>query len=47
METRVHATDDPTKRKFAAYWRTIYPGSALIRVMWLRAIRRRAESGNL
>ena len=47
METRVHATDAPTKRKFAAYWRTIYPGSALIRVMWLRAIRRRAESGNL
>jgi hypothetical protein len=46
-ETRVYAMDASTKRKFAAYWRTIYPGSALIRVMWLRAIRRRAESGNL
>jgi len=22
------------RRKFAAYWRVIYPGSALIRVMW-------------
>jgi len=31
-------------RTFAAYWRMIYPGSALIRVMWLRAIRLRAEA---
>jgi hypothetical protein len=42
-ETRVYAMDASTKKKFAAYWRTIYPGSALIRVMWLHAIRRRAE----
>lgn len=42
-ETRVYATDAPTQRKFAAYWRVIYPGSALIRMMWLRAIRLRAE----
>src|SRR5438105_15182133 len=42
-ETRIYATDASTKRKFAAYWRTIYPASALIRVMWLRAIRHRAE----
>lgn len=42
-ETRVYATDASVRRKFAAYWRTIYPGSALIRVMWLRAIRHRAE----
>jgi hypothetical protein len=42
-ETRVYATDSSTKRKFATYWRVIYPGSALIRVMWLRAIRHRAE----
>jgi hypothetical protein len=42
-ETRVYATDDATRRKFAGYWRLIYPGSALIRVMWLRAIRARAE----
>jgi hypothetical protein len=46
-ETRICAMDASTKRKFATYWRMIYPGSALIRVMWLRAIRRRAESGNL
>lgn len=43
-ETRVYATDDPMCRAFAPYWRTIYPGSALIRHMWLKAIRRRAES---
>lgn len=42
-ETRVFATDDSTRRRFAAYWRVIYPGSALIRRMWLRAIQRRAE----
>jgi hypothetical protein len=42
-ETRVFATDAPTRRKFAAYWRVIYPGSALIRMMWLRAIKQRAE----
>ncbi len=42
-ETRVYATDTSTRRAFAAYWRTIYPGSALIRRMWLRAIKRRAE----
>ena len=42
-ETRVYATDPSTRKKFGAYWRLIYPGSALIRVMWLRAIRHRAE----
>jgi hypothetical protein len=44
-ETRVYATDGASKRRFAAYWRLIYPGSALIRRMWLRAIVSRAESG--
>ncbi len=43
-ETRVHATDAATRRRFARYWRVIYPGSAFIRRMWLRAIARRAES---
>lgn len=43
-ETRVCATDPSTRRRFARYWRVIYPGSALIRRMWLRAIARRAES---
>ena len=42
-ETRVYATDDWARRRFAAYWRIIYPGSAFIRRMWLRAIRARAE----
>ncbi len=41
-ETRVHAAGNP--RWFAMYWRAIYPGSSLIRHMWLRAIRRRAEA---
>jgi hypothetical protein len=43
-ETRVFATDAATRRKFARYWRVIYPGSSLIRAMLLRAIRSRAES---
>lgn len=30
-ETRVHATDSATRRQFAAYWRLIYPGSAMLR----------------
>jgi len=45
-ETRVYATDVPARRRFARYWRVIYPGSALIRRMWLRAIARRALSSN-
>ena len=43
-ETRVFAVDAQATRAFAAYWRMIYPGSALIRIMWLRAIRLRAEA---
>jgi hypothetical protein len=42
-ETRIYANNDAGRRRFAAYWRTIYPGSALLRRMWLRAIARRAE----
>ena len=42
-ETRVWATDEQTARKFGVYWWTIRLGSGLIRRMWLRAIRRRAE----
>ena len=41
-ETRVFATSDDARRQFARYWRVIYPGSAIIRRMWLRAIARRA-----
>ena len=43
-ETRVFATSPDARRSFAAYWRVIYPGSALIRRMWLRAVRERAEA---
>jgi hypothetical protein len=43
-ETRVLATDSSARWKFAVYWRIIYPGSALIRRMWLAAIKRRAEA---
>ncbi|PYO50466.1 MAG: hypothetical protein DMD72_02380 [Gemmatimonadetes bacterium] len=43
-ETRVYANSPGERRKFARYWRLIYPGSAIIRRMWLRAVRRRATS---
>lgn len=42
-ETRVVATDAQTRKKFFFYWWSIRWGSGLIRRMWLRAIRRRAE----
>ena len=41
-ETRVYANSPSARRTFAVYWRVIYPGSAIIRVMWLRAIAKRA-----
>jgi hypothetical protein len=43
-ETRVFASSASSRRRFAAYWRVIYPGSAVIRRMWLRAIERRATT---
>jgi hypothetical protein len=43
-ETRVRATDARARRAFRAYWTLVHPGSAFIRRMWLRAIRRRAEA---
>jgi len=45
-ETRVFANSPSARRRFAAYWRVIYPGSALIRRMWLRAIDRRSTNPN-
>jgi hypothetical protein len=42
-ETRIAGIDATARRKFAVYWRLIYPGSALIRRMWLHAVARRAE----
>lgn len=43
-ETRVHANSPSARRNFAVYWRLIYPGSAIIRRMWLRAVKRRATA---
>ena len=42
-ETRVQGTDAAGARTMARYWRVIYPGSGMIRRMWLNAIRDRAE----
>ncbi|MBP9143326.1 MAG: hypothetical protein KBF21_04775 [Thermoanaerobaculia bacterium] len=42
--TRIVATSPGARRRFAAYWRLIYPGSAFLRRTWLAAIRRRAEA---
>ena len=41
-ETRVRSNGVRARRRFAKYWRVIYPGSALLRVMWLRAIEKKA-----
>jgi len=43
-ETRVQAVDRGTERRFALYWRVIYPGSWFIRWTWLRAIEARIAS---
>jgi len=42
-ETRVYANSKAVARRFAIYWRFIHPGSDIIRRMWLRAIKQRAE----
>ncbi len=44
-ETRITATDARARRAFRAYWTVVHPGSAFIRRMWLRALKRRAEAG--
>ena len=43
-DTRVWATDPVSRDRFARYWRVIAPGSAGTRLMWLRAIKVRAEA---
>lgn len=43
-ETRIVATDPTSRGRFGRYWRMIHAGSALIRRMWLRAVKRRAEA---
>jgi hypothetical protein len=41
-ETRVYASDQSVLRRFTRYWRTIFPGSWILRVTWLQAIAARA-----
>jgi len=43
-ETRVFANSPSARRRFAVYWRVIYPGSATIRRMFLRAVGRHAAN---
>ena len=43
-ETRVHVADPGARRKFRRYWLVIRPFSGLIRILLLRAARRRAEA---
>ena len=42
-DTRIHCADLATQRTFGWYWRLIRPGSGLIRIAMLRALRRAAE----
>ena len=42
-ETRVHVPDPESRRRFSRYWRVVRPFSGLIRVLVLRAAKRRAE----
>lgn len=44
-ETRVHASGPFARRNFAFYWQIISMDSALIRVLWLKAIKHKAETG--
>ena len=43
-ETRIGSPDAQTRGKFAFYWRLISIGSGWIRILWLNAIKRRAEN---
>jgi len=43
-ETRILATDEEARKAFTRYWCVIYPGSALVRVMWLDALQRRVAA---
>lgn len=43
-ETRVHIPDPVSRRKFGRYWRIVRPFSGLIRLVVLRAAKRRAEA---
>lgn len=42
-ETRILPLGPEAARRFGLYWSIVHPGSATLRRMWLRAIRRRAS----
>ena len=42
-ETRLRGLDAGSRRGMAVYWRLIYPGSGMLRTMWLQAARARVE----
>jgi hypothetical protein len=42
-ETRVNGITHNDSRVFGYYWRIIYPGSAIIRRVWLNTIKKKAE----
>jgi hypothetical protein len=42
-ETRVHVPDPVARRSFRRYWLVVRPFSGLIRILLLRAVRRRVE----
>jgi hypothetical protein len=44
-ETRVWLDDGKARRRFRLYWLIVRPFSGLVRRSWLRAAKRRAESG--
>jgi hypothetical protein len=43
-ETRVHVPDAASLRRFTRYWRVVRPFSGAIRMLVLRAAKRRAEA---
>lgn len=42
-ETRNNGTTQNDNRIFGYYWRIIYPGSAIIRRVWLDTIKKKAQ----
>ena len=44
-ETRNYAITKEDGRIFGRYWRIIYPGSAIIRRLWLDTLAEKAEKG--
>jgi hypothetical protein len=42
-ETRVRIRGEESRKRFFLYWKLIHPGSAMLRLSWLQAIKRRAE----